>query len=75
MGVLCGYSSKFNIFIWMLCGRVCGYNLQPKLKDMSYDEIELHAQNIDLILGLIIYTIRRAFVSTQTEENLHFDLL
>ena len=58
-----------------LCGTVWSYDRECKLKDTPYDEIELHAQNIDLILGLIFYTIGRAFVSTQTEDKLHFDLL
>ena len=36
---------------------------------MSYDEIEVCAQNIDTILGSI------AIITIEEKENLHFDLL
>ena len=40
---------------------------------MCYNEIELHAQNIDTNLGSVVNIIGRAYV--KEKENLHFDLL
>lgn len=41
---------------------------------LTYNEIELHVDNVDMILSSLLYTIGRVYVITQREDNLHFDL-